>query len=399
MEAMGVCIGERIGGALLGILACGAVLAQGPEMVSGGNPGYAPDGPVASTIIFGSNLISDPCASCNYSDREGYAVVGPDNCIQPGTTQWVAGAFIASATGVPEQISAAIILRDPSDCPTNTVTLSIYTDACWPIGPGTPLVSAVAAAPAAPCGLAVAKLPNAPTLLIKGTKYRAVATTDAEQAGLDSSWYGSNNSQYAYNLGDGWQHVNGVMPAFMVQGSGIGLSQTPVDASHRAFGSNLFVDPCTGCNYYAVGSSSGFDVRGPENCNSESLSWTAVPFVAAKSGVPTRISAAIILYNPDCPYNKVTLSLYTDNCDVGPDTPLASGVATVPAAPCDLAVARLRNAPALVQGVKYWVTATTNDQQAGLDATWYASNAAQFASNAGFGWGQATAGTPGFSVQ
>jgi hypothetical protein len=104
-------------------------------------------------------------------------------------------------------------------------------------------------------------------------------------------------------------------------------------------------------------------VRGPENCNSESLSWTAVPFVAAKSGVPTRISASIILYNPaECPYNKVTLSLYTDNCDVGPDTLLASGVATVPAAPCDLAVARLRNAPALVQGVKYWVTATTSDQ-------------------------------------
>jgi hypothetical protein len=367
-------------------------------MVPGGNASDAQDGPIASTIIFGSNLISDPCATCSYSDGGYYAaVVGPDNCSQPGTTQWVAGAFIAAATGMPEQISAAIILRDPSACPTKTVTLSIYTDACWPVGPGTALVSAIATVPVAPCGLAVAKLPNTPTLLIKGTKYWAVATTDAEQAGLDSSWYGSNNSQYALNMGDGWQHVNGITPALMVEGSGIGLSQTPIDASHRAFGSNLFVDPCTGCNYDSNGS--GFDVRGPENCNSESLSWTAVPFVAAKSGVPTRISAAIILYNPDCPYNKVTLSLYTDNCDVGPDTPLASGVATVPAAPCDLAVARLRNAPALVQGVKYWVTATTNDQQAGLDATWYASNAAQFASNAGFGWGQATAGTPGFSVQ
>jgi hypothetical protein len=264
------------------------------------------------------------------------------------------------------------------------------------------LVSGIATVPAAPCGLAVAKLPNTPTLLIKGRKYWAVATTDAEQAGLDSSWYGSNNAQYAYNLGDGWQHVNGITPALMVEGSGIGLSQAPTDQSDRAFGGNLFVDPCTGCNYYAPpnGASTGFDVRGPQNCNSESLSWTAVPFVAAKSGVPTRISAPIILYNPaECPYNKVTLSLYTDNCDVGPDTLLASGIATVPAAPCDLAVARLRNAPALVQGVKYWVTATTNDQQAGLDATWYASNAAQFASNAGFGWLQFTAGTPGFLVQ
>jgi hypothetical protein len=390
------------GGALFDVLACGAVLAQGPEMVPGGNPSDVPSGPVASTIIFGSNLISDPCATCNYSDREGYAVLGPDNCFIPGTTQGLAGAFIAAATGVPEQISAAIILRDPSDCPTNTVTLSVYTDACWPIGPGTPLVSAVATVPVAPCGLAVAKLANTPTLLIKGTKYWVVATTNAQQAGLDSNWYGSNNAQYALNTGDGWQHVNGITPALMVEGSGIGLSQIPIDPSHQTFGGNLFVDPCTGCSYYAPpdGASTGFDVCGPENCNSKSLSWSAVPFVAAKSGVPTRISASIILYNPaECPYNKVTLSLYTDNCDVGPDTLLASGIANVPAASCGLAVARLRNAPALVHGVKYWVTATTTDQQAGLDATWYASNAAQLASNAGFGWLQFSAGTPGFLVQ
>ena len=182
---------------IVAALALRAVLAQGPEMVSGGNASGVPSGPEPSTIIFGSNLISDPCATCNYSDGGYYArVLGPDNCLLPGTTQWVAGAFIAAATGVPEQISAAIILRDPSDCPTKTVTLSIYTDACWPIGPGMPLISAVATVPVAPCGLAVAKLPNTPTLLIKGTKYWAVATTSAQQDGLDSSWYGSNNAQY-----------------------------------------------------------------------------------------------------------------------------------------------------------------------------------------------------------
>ena len=81
MEPMGVCVGGKIGGALLGILACGAVLAQGPEMVPDGSViEHAPDSPVASTIIFGSNLISDPCATCNYSEGGGYAVVGPDNC-------------------------------------------------------------------------------------------------------------------------------------------------------------------------------------------------------------------------------------------------------------------------------------------------------------------------------
>ncbi|HEU0209901.1 MAG TPA: hypothetical protein VFQ78_13105 [Candidatus Udaeobacter sp.] len=398
---MRVCVGRALGGTLVGILACGAVMAQETQILPFENASRAPEGPIASTITFDSNLISDPCATCNYSDREGYFVLGPNNCLLPGTTQWVAGAFIASTTGVPTQISAAIILYDPSDCPTKTVTLSIYTDACWPIGPGTPLISAVATVPAAPCKLAVAKLPNAPyTLLTKGTKYWVVATTDGKQTGLDSSWYGSNNAQYAYNLGDGWQHVNGITPALMVEGSGITLSQTPIDVSEQAFGGNLFVDPCTGCNYDSNGGiSSGSDVRGPENCNSHSLTWTAVPFVAAKSGVPTRISASIILYNQDCPYNEVTLSLYADNCDVGPGTPLASGIATVPAAPCDLAVAKLRNAPALVQGVKYWVTATTNDQQAALDATWWASNDAYFGVNAGFGWLQSTAGTPGFLVQ
>ena len=194
---------------------------------------------------------------------------------------------------------------------------------------------------------------------------------------MDSNWYGSQNSQFAFNTGDGWQHFKGGAPGLVVEGSGIGLSETPVDTPHQAFGGNLFVDPCIGCNYDSNGSA--FPVQGPDNCTSPgTFQWDAVPFVAAKSGVPRRISASIILKNPaECPYNKVTLSLYTDNCDFGPNIPLTSGIATVPLALCDLAIAKLRSAPALVEGVKYWVVATTNDQQAGLDATWYASNDAQ----------------------
>ena len=115
---------------IVAALACGVMLAQEPAIVVGGNPSDAPDAPVASTIIFGSNLISDPCATCNYSDDGGYALLGPDNCYLPGTTQWLAGTFVASATGVPKQISVPIILKDPANCPTNTVTLSIYSDAC-----------------------------------------------------------------------------------------------------------------------------------------------------------------------------------------------------------------------------------------------------------------------------
>jgi hypothetical protein len=209
---MAVRVGGRIGGTLLGILVCGAVLPQGPEIVLGGNAGVAPEGRGASTIIFGSNLISDPYTTCNYSDDGGYALLGPDNCYLPGTTQWLAGTFVASATGVPKQISVPIILKDPSNCPTKTVTLSIYTDACYPNGSGTPLVSATATVPQAACALTVAKLSNSAPVLTKGTKYWVVATTDAQQVGLDSNWYGSNNAQVAFNTGTGWQHVTGGTP-------------------------------------------------------------------------------------------------------------------------------------------------------------------------------------------
>jgi hypothetical protein len=245
----------------------------------------------------------------------------------------------------------------------------------------------------------VAKLKN-PVALTKDTKYWVTATTRSSQSGLDSNWYGSNNSQFALDLGDGWQHYTGGTPAFKVEGSGTVFSEMTPDASNAAFGSNLFVDPCTGCNYDS--NAPGFEVQGPDNCTLPGTAHTAaVPFIAAKSGVPKRISAPIILRNPDfCPQNKVTLSIYTDDCDLGPATPLTSGVATAPTAPCELAVAKLRNAPALEKSVKYWVVATTSVDQTGLDAFWYASNTAQFAINPGFGgWIQFSAVTPGFSVQ
>ncbi|MBA3831932.1 MAG: hypothetical protein H0X34_08565 [Chthoniobacterales bacterium] len=384
--------------AIFAILACATAVAQEP-LRGAGQPALVPD-PVldVSRIIFGSNLISDPCATCNYSDGGGYAVVGPDNCINPGITQWLAGTFIASATGVAERISAAIILRDPRNCPENKVTLSIYTDACYPEGPRRPLASGIATVPEAPCDLAVAKLGNPPTLT-KNTKYWVVATTSSQQSALDSNWYGSNNSQYAFDTGTGWQHFTGGTPAFMVQGSGTVFSDPVPDAPHPAFGGNLFVDPCTGCNYDP--NAAGLVVEGPDNCTSPGTTQsTAVPFVAAKSGVPKRISASIVLYHPtSCPQNKVTLSLYTDSCDRGPGTLLVSGVATVPSAPCDLAVAKLRNAPALEKSKKYWVVAAASTQQAGLDALWYGSNFAQFAFGDLSGWIQFSDVTPGFIVQ
>ncbi len=396
---MGGCIGGKIGGVLLGILACGAVMAEEPDFALGGSG--LRNAPVAQRVTMGGNLFVEPCSSCNYnSDAPGYFVVGPDNCINPGTTQWIGVPFIAAGTGVPKQISAPIIVADPRNCPTREVTLSIYTDACYPVGPGTPLVSAVASKlPRATCNMGVAKLTNAPTL-VKNQKYWVVATTSADQSSLDARWYGSNNAQYAANSGTGWTQTNGWTPAFLVQGTRTLRDEIAPEPATQGFGGNLFIDPCTGCNYDPHGS--GFDVRGPENCTSPgNLHWTAVPFVAAKSGVPTRISASIIIYSLCQQKNTVTLSVYTDNCGLGPRDPLVSGIATVPlnADTCQLAVATLSGAPPLKQGVKYWVVATTDETQAALDATWYGSNNAQFAIGAGYGWKQSSFVTPGFLVQ
>jgi hypothetical protein len=398
---MGLCIGGRIGGALLGILACGAVMAEEPEVVLGGDLNRSQEAPEARRVTLGSNLFVEPCNSCNYdSNDNGYAVVGPDNCLSPGTTQWIGVPFIAAATGVPKQISVPIIVVDPRHCPTREVTLSIYTDACYPIGPGAPLVSAVARLPRATCNMGMAKLTNAPTL-IGGEKYWVVATTTADQSSLDANWKPSNNNQCDINTGTGWTQSDRGTPAFLVQAIAALQSASEPEPSNQGFGGNLFIDPCTGCNYDP--NDNGLEVRGPDNCTIPGhLSWTAVPFVAAKSGVPTRISASIILYDvPICTENKVTLSLYTNNCDLGPGDLLASGIATVPksADQCELAVATLTGAPALQEGVKYWLTATTDETQAALDATWHGSNNAQVAGNFGDGWFQFSTGTPGFLVQ
>ncbi|HEU0210050.1 MAG TPA: hypothetical protein VFQ78_13860 [Candidatus Udaeobacter sp.] len=103
---MRAAIGGRIGMTLLGILACGAVLADEPEVVLGGNLNGAQDAPEARRVTLGGNLFVEPCNTCNYdSNEDGYAVVGPDNCLLPGTTEWIGVPFIATATGVPKQIS------------------------------------------------------------------------------------------------------------------------------------------------------------------------------------------------------------------------------------------------------------------------------------------------------
>jgi hypothetical protein len=397
---MGISVGGRICGVLFGILFCGTALAEEPEAVLGGDPNGSQ---TARRVTLGSNLFVEPCSSCNYDANEnGYAVVGPDNCLSPGTTQWIGVPFVAAATGVPKQISVPIIVVDPRHCPSREVTLSIYSDACYPVGPGTPLVSAVATKlPRATCNMGVAKLTNSP-VVVRGQKYWVVATTTADQSGLDANWKPSNNAQCAINTGTGWTQTNGGTPAFLVQAKAALQTASEPDPSNQGFGGNLFIDPCTGCNYDP--NDGGRDVRGPDNCTLPGqLHWTAVPFVAAKSGVPTRISASIIVYALCQQKNTVTLSLYTDDCGLGPGDPLVSGIASVPlnANTCQLAVATLTGAPALEQGVRYWVVGSTDQTQTEFDATWRGSNNAQIALNPGlgYGWIQFNNGTPGFLVQ
>jgi hypothetical protein len=388
----------RFGGIGLAILAFGSAgLVQAQEIKIANVVGI--DGTDAARVTFGSNFVVDPCSDCKYNATpSGYAVWGPDNCTSPGDVQSVAVPFIAAASGIPERISTSIVLNDPADCPTNTVTLGLYADTCGS-GPGTLLAQTDATVTNAACGLTVAKLTGAPALS-QGVKYWIAATTTAAQTGLDSRWHASNTAGYSFNSGAGWQAGSGITPAFAVRGSVTFLGGTMSNAQDRSFGGNLFVDPCTGCDYDS--NAGGFDVRGPDNCTLPGQThWEAVPFVANRTGVPKRISAALVLHNPTlCPYNKVTLSLYTDNaCQGTPGTPFVSGEASVPSAPCDLAVASLRNSPSLTKGVKYWVVATTTAAQTHLDAGWHPSNNAQLAADLGIGWLQFSSGTPAFLVQ
>jgi hypothetical protein len=172
------------------------------------------------------------------------------------------------------------------------------------------------------------------------------------------------------------------------------------------FGNNLVLDACTGCNYDSL--SGGYYVWGTNNCESPGTTqWIAVPFYSAKAGIPRKISASINLDNAcTSTSSKVTLSIYSDACAgagnlSAPGTSLVGGAATVPAAPCAVANATLRNAPSLTLGTKYWVVATTSGAtQDGLSAIYYASNPSLIGGDvANGGWFSFSGLVPGFTVQ
>jgi hypothetical protein len=73
-------------------------------------------------------------------------------------------------------------------------------------------------------------------------------------------------------------------PEFALGGNVNGLQNAP-EARRLTFGNNLFVEPCSSCNY-DPNAPSAF-VLGPDNCFVPGTTqWIAVPFIAAATGVP-----------------------------------------------------------------------------------------------------------------
>ena len=109
---------------LLATLTCGTVMAQSLRVAQGRAPVVPMRNADAVTAVFGSNLVVDPCSSCNYdSVSGGYYVWGANNCISPGTTQWIGVRFIAAASGTPRRISTSITLDPACSAGTDQVTL------------------------------------------------------------------------------------------------------------------------------------------------------------------------------------------------------------------------------------------------------------------------------------
>ena len=141
------------------------------------------------------------------------------------------------------------------------------------------------------------------------------------------------------------------------------------------------VDPCTGCNYDSpvmVTLRTSMCV-GPDNCNSSSLiNWICRSIsLPSKSGAPTsNFGVPLFCHNPaKCPVQQSdakslhgqlrsrtghAVSVRDSHC---PDM-----------LPCDLADRETAQLASFGSGCKVsGNVATTNDQQVGLDANWYAS--------------------------
>jgi hypothetical protein len=200
---------------LLAIMACGTAFAQQGKLTSGPYQGPklpmgAQEAPAAGP--FYTNLVTDPCTSCNYSSANGFLLLGPNNCYAPtaGQTQWLAYPFNSTKAGAVRQVILAIT-NDTALCtPTSSkFTVAIYSDACTG-APGTQIGSSVVAtAGISPCTVAVANFAHANVTLVAQTNYWVVVTTStaSTQIGTTAVWWEANGaaSSVNFNDGNGWQ--------------------------------------------------------------------------------------------------------------------------------------------------------------------------------------------------
>jgi hypothetical protein len=205
---------KKLSLAIVATMACGTLMAQGLVKAPGRQTGPAQNSDSVQVNGFGGNLETNACTACNFDELTGgYYVWGTNNCIAPGTTQWIGAPFISKRSGTTRQISAGIELDAACSTSTNQVTLGIYADDCT-TGVGTLIASGRATVSAGPCVLAVARVRAA---LVAGTRYWVAATTNSTQAGLDSIWYNSNQTQISGNVASGgWFLFGGNVPSFSV---------------------------------------------------------------------------------------------------------------------------------------------------------------------------------------
>jgi len=180
-------------------------------------------------------------------------------------------------------------------------------------------------------------------------------------------------------------------------GRDTGPTHMPDSLLINAFGGNLEVNACTGCNFDEV--DGGYYVWGSQNCEASGVTqWIAVPFISKRTGNTRQITAGVELDNACTSLGtQFTLGIYNNDCTTGVGVAIATGVARASAGPC--VTARARVAAALTTGTRYWVAATTTATQDQFSGIWYGSNQAQIGGNvANGGWFVFSGFVPSFSV-
>src|SRR5438045_3872818 len=92
---------------MIATLAAGVAMAQNPRVAPGRTTGPSAMPDSVAVNGFGGNLENNTCTSCNFDEvGGGYYIWGSNNCIAPGTTQWIAVPFISKRTGSTRSVSA-----------------------------------------------------------------------------------------------------------------------------------------------------------------------------------------------------------------------------------------------------------------------------------------------------